>query len=376
MISIGAPPSGSESPIAYKRRYDQSLPSYRQRKLVKVTCPQCDRPVADQYLLTHLRQIHGVFQTPKVNVERLPPELISPRPHQRARTDPSIRYSPSDPLSLFPPRSLTENHYEISFPLGSSSISCPIPDCVARPRTHDALRRHFACRHPFDSICVTEEGLLPQCRCCGLRAHITPSHYSTKSCKLLTRHRLDWAWALRQLEASNTRFYIGDTAIENVSAFKYLGRILHYSDLDDAAVTLNLQKATKTWSHIHRILRADGCSPHVMAYFYKTIIQSILLFGSETWVLSRRLRKRLDSFHLRCARQIAHRPIRQLPSGDWEHPNSTEVLEVCKMSPLSTYIAKQKTKILQTYAVPHSELYKRCLSASSTNTHQLYWWDD
>ena len=368
---------GSNSPIAYKRRYDSSLPSYRQRKLAKVNCPECDKPVADQYLVTHLRHVHGVFRAPKVNIEHLPPELVSPRPHQRARTDPSIGYSPSDPLSLFPPRSATESHYEVSFPSRCTSIACPVADCLARQTSRSHLRRHFACRHPFDSICITEEVLLPQCCCCGIRGYFKPSHYSTNSCKLLTRQRLRWARALRQLEATNTKFHIGDAVIENVTDFKYLGRILHYNDLDDAAVTQNLQKARKVWSHIHRILRADGCSPHVMAYFYKTIIQSVLLFGSESWVLSQRLRKRLDSFHLRCARQIAHRPIRQLPTGEWEHPNSLEVLEICKMSPISTYIAKRKTSILQSYAIPHSELYSRCLRVStSTTTNHLYWWSE
>jgi len=305
----------------------------------------------------------------------LPPELTSPRPGQRRRTDPDIGYLPSDPLSLFPPRSCAESHYQISFPSGCNSVACPVDDCLATLSGRDRLRRHFVTRHPFDSICIAEEGLLPQCRCCGLRLHITPSHYSTKFCKMITRQRLGWAKALRQLQASQATFHIGSAIIQNVSEFKYLGRILHHADLDDAAVFHNLQKARKTWFRVYRVLRADGCSPHVMAYFYKTIIQSTLLFGSESWVLSQRLRKRLNSFHLRCARQMAHRPIRHLPSGDWECPNSVQVLELCKMSPISTYIAKRKTTLLRNYAVPSSELYKRCLNVSSTS-HRLYWWDD
>jgi len=180
---------------------------------------------------------------------------------------------------------------------------------------------------------------------------------------------------LRQMQASsNASFHIGPSSIENVSEFQYLGRILHQADLDDATVAHNLRKAKTCWSHIYRILRSDGCSPHVMAYFYKTIVQSILLYGSETWVLSQRLRRRLDSFHLRCARLMAHRHIRQLPTGEWEHPDSMEVLELCKMSPLSTYIAKRKTTILQSFAIPHSELYKQCLRVTSSTHKRLYWW--
>ena len=378
MMSIGAPPPGLQSPVAYKRRCDDSLPSHRERKLAKVVCSHegCGKAVSSQYLPTHMRNVHGVIETPKVKADHLPPELISPPAGKHARTDPTIGHSPSDPLSLFPPRSLAESHYQISFPSGCSSIKCPVDDCLASLVDRGKLRRHFACRHPFDSICILEEGLLPQCRCCGIRMHLKPSHYSTKFCKMLTRQRLGWAKALRQLQASNVKFHVGNAIIENVSEFKYLGRILHYADLDDAAVLLNLQKARKTWCRIHRILRADGCSPHVMAYFYKTIIQSTLLFGSESWVLSQRLRKRLNSFHLRCARQIAHRPIRHLPSGEWECPDSAEVLEICKMSTISTYIAKRRTSLLRNYAVPSSELCKRCLQVSSSLTsRRLCWWN-
>lgn len=143
------------------------------------------------------------------------------------------------------------------------------------------LRQHFARRHPFDSICITEEGLLPQCHCCGLRCNkLRPSHYSTDFCKRVTRQRLHWARALRQLEATKVKFYLGDATIENVSEFLYLGRILHNTDLDDAAVALNLRKARMCWNFIHRIPTSRWLHPARDGLF----LQDYYTIGSSFWI--------------------------------------------------------------------------------------------
>jgi len=374
MISLGAASYHWQSPDAYKRKYNNSLPTYRERKLAKVSCSYCDRAVSSQYLSTHLRVTHGIIPPPEIETTRLPPTLTSPRPRKKLCIDSTSTTPHYDPLSIFPPRFPPDHHYVLSFPTTSLSVACPVSDCMASPRSRERMRDHFARRHPFDSICIAEEGLLPQCRCCGKRLHdVQPSHYSTKTCRLITRHRLHWAQALRQIQASKAIFHIGDSTIENVSEFLYLGRILQYQDLDDQAVLRNLKKTRLCWSRIQKVLSADGCSPKVMGYFYKTLAMTVLLYGSESWVISKRLERRLNSFHLRCSRHMCHRHIRQLPTGEWDYPSSSEILETCKLSPLSTYIARRKTNLLRTYAIPSSELYRRCLALSSS-THRALWW--
>jgi len=80
MIAIGAAPSSWQSPEAYKRRCDHSLPSYRERKLAKVSCsqPGCGKSLSNQCLPTHMREVHGIIPSPEINTDHLPPELTSP----------------------------------------------------------------------------------------------------------------------------------------------------------------------------------------------------------------------------------------------------------------------------------------------------------
>ena len=113
-----------------------------------------------------------------------------------------------------------------------------------------------------------------------------------------------------------------------------------------------------------------------MARFYLAVIQAVLLYGSESWVISQQSRKHLETFHNRCARHMAHRHIRFV-SGVWEHPSTTEVLDCCRLSPILTYIAQRKERLLHTYAAPCSPSFWSCLEWGSHNicsNHHPKWW--
>jgi hypothetical protein len=53
--------------------------------------------------------------------------------------------------------------------------------------------------------------------------------------------------ARQAIQATNLVFYIGKVPLENVTEYKYLGRPLSADDSDNAAVSLNISKATRTW---------------------------------------------------------------------------------------------------------------------------------
>jgi hypothetical protein len=48
---------------------------------------------------------------------------------------------------------------------------------------------------------------------------------------------------------------------------------------------------------MYHILSSDGADSKTMARFYLAVVQAKLLYGSETWVLSRRLLDCLEHFH-------------------------------------------------------------------------------
>ena len=79
--------------------------------------------------------------------------------------------------------------------------------------------------------------------------------------------------------------------IESVTEFCYLGRILTVIDDDWPEVVGNLRKAEKSWGRLAKVLSREGADPKVSWAFYIAVTQAVLLFGSETWVLMRRMEK-------------------------------------------------------------------------------------
>ena len=73
--------------------------------------------------------------------------------------------------------------------------------------------------------------------------------------------------------------------IERVRRFKFLGRLLERSDNDYPEILQNIRKARQVWGRLGKILWREGADPTVLEKLYCVVVQVVLLFGEETWVL-------------------------------------------------------------------------------------------
>ena len=95
--------------------------------------------------------------------------------------------------------------------------------------------------------------------------------------------------------------------LTNVAAFKYLDRILSSVDCDWTEVVVNLRKARKKWARMSRILGQEGANAQTSGTFFKAVVQAVLLFGSEMWVVTPHVSRTLGGFQ-----------HRGRPPADWE----------------------------------------------------------
>jgi hypothetical protein len=51
---------------------------------------------------------------------------------------------------------------------------------------------------------------------------------------------------------------------------------------------------------VGKLLCREGAKPETMAKFYLAVVQAVLLYGADTWIVSKRAINRLRSFHHRC----------------------------------------------------------------------------
>ena len=53
---------------------------------------------------------------------------------------------------------------------------------------------------------------------------------------------------------------------------------------------------------------------------YNSVAQSVLLYGSEIWVVMGEMLKVLEGFHHRAARRITGMTAKRVAGGEWEYP--------------------------------------------------------
>ena len=64
-------------------------------------------------------------------------------------------------------------------------------------------------------------------------------------------------------------------------------------------------KARKTWARLRNVLRGEFADPKTCGMLYKAVIQQILLYGCETWVITKAMYRMLKGFHMRAAYRMA-----------------------------------------------------------------------
>jgi len=136
--------------------------------------------------------------------------------------------------------------------------------------------------------------------------------------------------------------------------------INHYSD--DAAEALTSQapdgksavhasslhtRARAKWASMRRFLVRDAADPKSMATIYRKVVLYVLLYGSESWVMTSDLMRQLRSFHRRCCRGLTGEFIRQDEEGEWICPKSEEVLIKAGVLTTEEYIQRRRETIIK-----------------------------
>ena len=81
------------------------------------------------------------------------------------------------------------------------------------------------------------------------------------------------------------------------------------------AVVGNLKKVRNSWARLTRILGQEGYNPRIYGVFSKAVVQAVLLWGSETWVLTPHMERSLGIFQYRVTRWMIGRILRRRDKG-------------------------------------------------------------
>ena len=192
--------------------------------------------------------------------------------------------------------------------------------------TRTAMRVHFVHRHVHDTVVMLEEGNLPLPRCprCDLRVSrkaLNGRHLGTIQRRTGTKRKRKRLVETEMRENPERAFHAYGKPMEAVSELRYLGRLLTVTDYDCPEVAGNIRKAWVRWGRLARVLGREGADPKVSRSFYTSMTQQVLLFGAETWVLTRKMESALDAFQGRVARRLTGRQPRRGRYRKWFYPS-------------------------------------------------------
>ena len=72
--------------------------------------------------------------------------------------------------------------------------------------------------------------------------------------------------------------------------------------------------------------------------FYRSVVQAVLLFGEETWVLLAEMYRKLEGVHVCFFRQVTGQKSKWQRDGTWRSVSVARVLKEEKTQTLETYI--------------------------------------
>ena len=159
--------------------------------------------------------------------------------------------------------------YRMTFPAKGGPRSCPVEGCLGQAATRTAMQVHFLHRHVQDTVVILEEGKpphpsCPQCEMLVPWHVLNGRHLATTQCASGAERKRRRLWEEELRERSEGAFQAYTEPLENVTAFRYLGRVMTAGDDDWPTVVGNLKTARKSWGRLLQILSREGVDPKVL----------------------------------------------------------------------------------------------------------------
>ena len=118
-------------------------------------------------------------------------------------------------------------------------------------------------------------------------------------------------------------------------------------DDDWTAVAEKLAKARKSWGRMQGILRREGSTTRISGNFFKAVVQQVLLFGAETWVVTPKTEQALSAFLHGVARQLTGRQPRREKDGEWQYRSLEGAMEEAGLTDIRTSILRRQNMVMQ-----------------------------
>jgi len=97
---------------------------------------------------------------------------------------------------------------------------------------------------------------------------------------------------------------IDGVPVEGIDEFIHLGSKQSSNGYSRLDVLRRIGLACSVMNSLQRVWKCSCLNINTKVHLYQALVMSVLLYGTETWTLLAADMKTLESFHMRCQRQI------------------------------------------------------------------------
>ena len=132
---------------------------------------------------------------------------------------------------------------------------------------------------------------------------------------------------------------INEDPLEEVTEFQYLGAVVSGAGGGAEDLQNRIKKARVAFSNLKNIWNSNNISRNTKLKLYKSLVKPVLMYGAETWKMTKSDNKKIDTFELKCLRKILR--IR------WEeHITNVEVMRRTGISEISKEVQQRRWKYI------------------------------
>ena len=89
----------------------------------------------------------------------------------------------------------------------------------------------------------------------------------------------------------------------------------------------------------------QGAAPRVSGFFFKAVVQAVLLFRAETWVVTPRMGKALGGFQTQVVIRLTGRILWRTPDRRWRYTSAAAAREEAGLLTMEKYISRRKNTV-------------------------------
>ena len=132
-----------------------------------------------------------------------------------------------------------------------------------------------------------------------------------------------------------------------VTSINYIWIVVLVADNNWPAVVINLKKTWRKWARLTRVLRREGEDTQTSGQIYLAVVQLVMFYGLDMWVITPRIGRVLGGFHHRVAHRLTGSQLLLGRDGVWVNLSLEGAMAKAGMQEVETDVYRHQDVVVK-----------------------------